>query len=129
MVGLTELALAYQEIRSGDSLESKKREVSGLLSFHDFLLIPRKIFQYLSRVPESTVLGPRNEIVTAAACEFITQTITSSEINLGAESSVSNWKKIVEYGLKHRDVAVQDAATATMGAISKLVDSSTLVLR
>lgn len=129
LVGLTELALAYQELHSGDLLESKKRNVSGLMLIRDFVLIPGKIFRYLSRVPESTLLGPRNEIVTAAACEFITQTITSSEIALGAKSSVSNWRKIVEYGLKHRDIAVQEAATATMGAISRLVDSSTLVLR
>ncbi|KIK69557.1 hypothetical protein GYMLUDRAFT_79682 [Collybiopsis luxurians FD-317 M1] len=115
LLGLTELALACQEIYSadGDILQTTKRD----------------ILRYLARVPESTLLGARNEIITAAACDLITQTITLSEINLGVESSVSNWRKIVDYGLKHRDMAVQEAATITMGSISKLVDCSTIVQR
>ncbi|KAJ3775517.1 TBCD protein [Lentinula raphanica] len=113
LLGLTELALAYTEVLNGDMLESQKRE----------------IWQYLSRIPESTLLGSRNEIVTAAACDLMTRTITCQEINLGKDSSVSNWNKIVEYGLKHRDTAVQESATATMGVISRLVDCSKMVSR
>ncbi|KAJ4000417.1 TBCD protein [Lentinula boryana] len=113
LLGLTELALAYEEILSGDILEIKKRE----------------IWQYLARIPESTLLGPRNEIITAAACDLMTQTITIHEIKLGMDSSVSNWNRIIEYGLKHRDTTVQESATATIGSMSKLVDCSSTVLR
>ncbi|GAW05740.1 TBCD protein [Lentinula edodes] len=77
LAGLTELTMAYEEILSGEILESKKRE----------------------------------------------------EIKLGAKSSVPNWSKIVEYGLKHRDRAVQESATATIGSMSKLTDCSNMVLR
>ncbi|KAF9077650.1 ARM repeat-containing protein [Rhodocollybia butyracea] len=112
LLGLTELASAYKEIYSGEALDSQKR----------------KIFQYLARVPESTLLGPRNEIVTAAACDLITQTITLSEISLGVYSSVPNWRKLIDFGLKHRDLAIQEAATTSMGSISRLVDCSSVVL-
>ncbi|KAJ3937144.1 MAG: TBCD protein [Lentinula lateritia] len=113
LAGLTELTMAYEEILSGEMLESKKRE----------------IWKYLSHIPDSTLLGPRNEIITAAACDLMTQTITSQEIKLGAKSSVPNWSIIVEYGLKHRNRAVQESATATIGSMSKLTDCSNMVVR
>ncbi len=130
LIGLTKISLAYQETETGDCLEIKKREVGfGTCYAPKTLLMFNQLFRYLSHVPETTLLGPRNEMVTAAACDMITQTITLSEINLGAESAVSNWRKIVDHGLKHRDMIVQEAATITMGAISSLVDCSSIVLR
>ncbi|KAJ4482161.1 tubulin folding cofactor D C terminal-domain-containing protein [Lentinula aciculospora] len=107
LLGLIELALAYEEILNGEILEAKKRE----------------IWQYLSHIPESTLLGPRNEIVTAAACDLMTRTITLPEIKLGPNSAVSNWNKIVEYGLKHRDLTVQESAAATIEYCRSLVAS------
>ncbi|KAF5389176.1 hypothetical protein D9757_003527 [Collybiopsis confluens] len=104
LLGLTELALGYREIYSGNDLETKKRD----------------LLQYLARIPESTLLGARNEIITAAACDLISQTITLSEINSGVDSPVSNWRKIIDYGLKHQDRPVQEAATNTMGSVSEL---------
>jgi len=75
------------------------------------------------------LLGPRNDMVTAAACEFLTHTVILEEIELGDKSAVPNWRKIVEFGLKHRSEPVREAAASTIAVITRLVDCHDLVLR
>lgn len=75
------------------------------------------------------LVGPRNELVTAAACVFLATTITVTEIRLEKESSVPYWRKVVDYSLKHRATKVQETAATAMAAISKLVDCSGDVTR
>jgi len=80
-------------------------------------------------VPHSVLSGPRNELVSAGACTLIAHTITLAEINLGQESSVPTWRRLLDHGLKHRNASVQEAATASIASVSKLVDCSAIVDR
>ena len=68
--------------------------------------------------------GTRNEILLAAACDLIGISISSAEISLLDESSVPHWKSIIEIGLRHRNVPVQESATKAFGAVSRLADCS-----
>ncbi|KAF5369524.1 hypothetical protein D9758_002666 [Tetrapyrgos nigripes] len=86
LLGLTEIAIGFQEKEAPDIVENRKQD----------------IFRYLTLIPESVLLGPRNEIITAAACEFLANTITLEDIMLGDRCAVPNWRKIMEFGLKHR---------------------------
>ncbi|KAJ7044089.1 TBCD protein [Mycena alexandri] len=79
-------------------------------------------FGCLSLIPERVLLGARNELVTAAACSLLARTITRAEIDLQTKSAVPNWRKLLDFGLKHRSTPVQEAAAEAMGAVSKLVD-------
>jgi hypothetical protein len=72
------------------------------------------------RVLQST----RNEILLAAACDLIGVSISHAEITLLDKSSVPHWKSIIEIGLMHRNVLVQESATKAFGAVSRLVDCS-----
>jgi hypothetical protein len=45
------------------------------------------------------------------------------------KTTVPNWRKIIDYGLKHRMPLAQEAAAKAMGSVSKLVDSSSVVKR
>ena len=72
------------------------------------------------RVLQST----RNEILLAAACDLIGVSISHTEITLLDGSSVPYWKSIIEIGLRHRNVPVQESATRAFGAVSRLVDCS-----
>lgn len=72
------------------------------------------------RVLQST----RNEILLAAACDLIGVSISHTEITLLDGSSVPYWKSIIEIGLRHRNVLVQESATRAFGAVSRLVDCS-----
>jgi len=68
--------------------------------------------------------GARNEILLAAACDLIGVSISHAEITLLDKSSVPHWKSIIEIGLRHRNVPVQESATKAFGAVSQLVDCS-----
>jgi len=50
--------------------------------------------------------------------------MTVTEIELGEDSSVKLWRKIVDVGLKHRSISVQEAAADAMRIVSDLTDSS-----
>lgn len=80
-------------------------------------------------IPENLLLGPRNELVTGAACSLLAHTITRAEIDLQTNSAVPNWRKLLDYGLKHRTAPVQEAAASALGAVSRLVDCSVVVNR
>ncbi|KDQ25817.1 hypothetical protein PLEOSDRAFT_31767 [Pleurotus ostreatus PC15] len=108
LLALSELALAYRMSYQGDELEIKMRS----------------IFQYLVHIPKTTVMGPRHELVTLAACSLISNTITLSEIELGTKSSVPHWRGIVDYGIKHRSSQVQEVAATALGATSRLADGA-----
>ncbi|KAJ6559228.1 TBCD protein [Mycena vulgaris] len=114
LLGLTEIAVAYRE--SDVTLDERERRL-------------RQAFGCLALIPETVLLGPRSELVTTAACGLLARTITLAEINLQAESAVPNWRKILDFGLKHRNTPVQEAAAAAMGAVSHLVDCAVVVNR
>ena len=71
----------------------------------------------------------RNDLVVAASCQVIANSMTATEIGLGEGSSVRLWRKILDVGLKHRSTFVQEAAADAMHIISDLTDSSTYVTR
>lgn len=83
-----------------------------------------QVFRYLSHVPMKVLQNPRNEILLAAACDLIGVSISSAEITLLDKSSVPHWKSIIEMGLRHRNVIIQDSATKAFGSVSRLVDCS-----
>ncbi|KAK1233809.1 hypothetical protein PQX77_003015 [Marasmius sp. AFHP31] len=112
LLALAEIAKAYEEA-GGQDLQNEKRN----------------IFERLGRIPEKMLLGARHDVLLSAACGLIQATITLDEIELGDKSSVPHWRRLLDHGLKHRDVSVQEAATSAMGAVSDLVDCSALILR
>jgi hypothetical protein len=71
----------------------------------------------------------RNEIVIAAACRLVANSITVRELSVAVESTTPKWKKIVEVGLKHRYESVQEAAAEAMNRISSLKDCSADISR
>lgn len=81
-------------------------------------------FRYLSQVPMKALQNTRNEILLAAACDLIGVSISFTEITLLDKSSVPHWKSIIEIGLRHRNVIIQEAATKAFGSVSRLVDCS-----
>ncbi|KAF8158379.1 TBCD protein [Crassisporium funariophilum] len=109
LLALSEIAIAYREtIEDPSVLEGQLRDV----------------FKHLKRVPESSLTTTRNELVASASCRLIANSITATEINLGADTSVPIWRKIIDVGVKHRASSVQEAAADAMAAISNLADSS-----
>ncbi|KAF9013516.1 TBCD protein [Cyathus striatus] len=107
LLALSEIAIAYREnIQDPSQLERHLCEM----------------FCYLNRIPGEVLFKPRNELVTSAACRLIESTITLTDIKLEAKSSVPNWRKVVDYGLKHRSSPVQESAARALGAISRLTD-------
>ncbi|KAF8073788.1 armadillo-type protein [Lyophyllum atratum] len=103
LLALSEIALAYRGFGDAASREGHMRQ----------------IFQSLSHIPFDVVVGSRNAIVTAAACRLISITVTLPEIQQES-TSVPQWRKIVDHGLKHRTLFVQEAAADAMASISKL---------
>ena len=83
-----------------------------------------QVFRYLSGVPMRVLQSVRNEILSAAACDLIGASISHAEITLLDKSSVPHWKSVIEIGLRHRNVLVQESATKAFGAVSRLVDCS-----
>lgn len=88
----------------------------------------KRNFDAVNKIPLDIITGPRNAIITAAACRLISVGVTLGDVQSGMVSSPS-WKKIVEYGLKHRVASVQEAAASALGSVSKLVDSSASIQR
>ncbi|KAF5311690.1 hypothetical protein D9611_009412 [Ephemerocybe angulata] len=109
LLALSELGLAYQEGVADPVARSQRL---------------RNVFRNLSRVSYDIVKAPRNHLVTAAACRLIAATLTIEEIEAGNASSVPDWRKIVDVGIKHRVDEVQDEAAAAMGTWSRLADCS-----
>ncbi|KAJ6508836.1 TBCD protein [Mycena sanguinolenta] len=114
LLALAEIAVAYRE--SSLPLEEQEQRL-------------REVFACLAVIPERILLGPRNELVTAAGCTLLARTITRAEIELKKESAVPNWRKILDFGLKHRTAPVQEAAAEAMGAVSRLIDCAVSVNR
>ncbi|KAF9779616.1 TBCD protein [Thelephora terrestris] len=84
----------------------------------------QQAFRYLSELPTKVLQGTRNEMPLAAACDLIGASISSVEITLLDNSSVPNWRSIIEAGLRNRSVSVQESATKAFGSVSQLVDCS-----
>ncbi|KAJ7935612.1 tubulin folding cofactor D C terminal-domain-containing protein [Mycena leptocephala] len=107
LLALAEISAAYRELAvPPEEREKRLREAFGCLAL----------------IPERVLLGPRNELVTAAACSLLARTITRAEIDLKTQSAVPSWRKLLDFGLKHRNAPVQEAAADAMGAVSRLVD-------
>lgn len=81
-------------------------------------------FSHLSRVSQDVLFGPRNGIVTTAACQLIGNAITLTEIELEERCSVPYWRKIIDHGLRFRLETVQEAAATAYATISKREDLS-----
>lgn len=80
-------------------------------------------------VPLDVIVSPRNDLVLTASCHLIAASISIVEIKLGQKSSVPHWRKVIDFGLKHRTSVVQEAAATTLKAVSRLVDCSDIVER
>lgn len=83
-----------------------------------------QVFRYLSYVPMKVLQNTRNEILVAAACDFIAVSISSTEITPLRQSSVPHWKSIVEMGLRHRNGVIRESAAGAFGSVSRLADCS-----
>jgi len=75
------------------------------------------------------LLVPRNPMLTEAACHLIAASITKAEIERREGSTAPHWRKIVDFGLKHRASSVQEAAAAAMASVSNFVDCSSEIHR
>ncbi|KNZ80978.1 Tubulin-specific chaperone D [Termitomyces sp. J132] len=100
LLALSEIAIAYREIGDHNSWEVQLR----------------KIFRCLAHIPFDVLIGPRNAIVTAAACRLISITVTLPELHPDT-TSVPQWRKIVDHGLKHRTLYVQEAGADAMASL------------
>lgn len=89
----------------------------------------REIFILINRIPESLVLAPRNEQILSAVCSLVAASITREEVELKNSSSVPNWEKFVDHGLRHRSEDVREAGAAALAAVSSLTDCSSAVER
>ncbi|KAF8635864.1 hypothetical protein AX15_000054 [Amanita polypyramis BW_CC] len=114
LLALTEIAKAYDS-RSADSGRSDSQK--------------DQIFDSLSRLADDVVFSNRYDIVTAAACRMIASTLTSKQLSPINDSRIPRWKKIVEFGLKHRNPSVQEAAAEAMRRVSLLQDCTQDVKR
>jgi hypothetical protein len=83
-----------------------------------------QIFSNIAKVSFDHLKAPRNHLLTTAACRLIAATLTIEEIEAGSNSSVPNWRKIVDLGIKHRNDDVQGEAAAAIGSWSRLADCS-----
>ncbi|KAI0732028.1 TBCD protein [Fomitopsis betulina] len=110
LAALTELAAAYRD--SDQDLEGERR----------------KVFTYLVQVPTDIIESPRHDLVTTTACNLIANGISALDMNFD-DTSVPHWRKIVNIGLKSKNMSVQEAAAGAMAAVSKLVDCSAVVDR
>ena len=88
-----------------------------------------QVFRYLASIPLTVIQSSRNELVAAAACYVIANSITLAELKSGQPSQVPLWRTVVENGLKHRSTIVQEAAATAVAAVSSLVNCSSLVKR
>ncbi|KIN99611.1 hypothetical protein M404DRAFT_16471 [Pisolithus tinctorius Marx 270] len=89
----------------------------------------QEIFTLINCIPESLVLAPRNEQILGAVCSLVAVTITREEVELENRSSVSNWQKFVDRGLRHQSSDVREAGAAAMATVSSLTDCSSAVQR
>ncbi|KAF9454706.1 ARM repeat-containing protein [Macrolepiota fuliginosa MF-IS2] len=109
LLALSELAIAYRQQVDDPGLNEQ---------------LLRKTFSHLSLVKDDLLFGPRSSIVTTAACQLIGNAITLSEIELKERSSVPQWRKIIDHGLRFRLETVQEAAATAYATISKREDLS-----
>ena len=97
------------------------------------LCLPRstywQIFSYISNIPSTMALSPRHGLVCTAACNLIAASITLDALESQSREALPPWRKIIEFGLKSKDVPVQEAAAGAMSTISQLVDCSAVVQR
>ncbi|EIN12617.1 TBCD protein [Punctularia strigosozonata HHB-11173 SS5] len=89
----------------------------------------RETFACLALAPADRIMSSRHEDLTAAACTLIGSSISIDEIQLGQATRVPHWRKILDFGLKHRSVAVQEESARAMASVSHLVDCSAIVTR
>lgn len=124
MLALSETSAAYRDLDDPEIRDRLLREVSLSPLYKFELSLYPKTFSYLSFVDKDVIFGSRNGTVVAAACQLIGNAITLAEIELKERSSVLDWKKIIDHGLRYRLETVQAAAAAAYAAISEREDLS-----
>ncbi|EKM79449.1 hypothetical protein AGABI1DRAFT_120846 [Agaricus bisporus var. burnettii JB137-S8] len=124
LLALSETSAAYRDLDDPEIRDRLLREVSLSPLYKFELSLYPKTFSYLSFVDKDVIFGSRNGTVVAAACQLIGNAITLAEIELKERSSVLDWKKIIDHGLRYRLETVQAAAAAAYAAISEREDLS-----
>ncbi|KAI6039323.1 armadillo-type protein [Pisolithus marmoratus] len=89
----------------------------------------REIFTLINCIPESLVLAPRNEQILGAVCSLVAASITREEVELENDSSVPNWKKFVDQGLRHRGNDVREAGAAALATASLTITPTLMACR
>ncbi|KAI0720503.1 TBCD protein [Cerioporus squamosus] len=112
LLALTELAAAFRDSAHHEELEVARR----------------KVFAALNNVPLTMIQSSRQDLVAAAACRLIASGITFAETQ-HSQSTVPQWRQVVDSGLKNRNYTVQEAAAEALAAVSRLVDCSAVVQR
>lgn len=129
LLALSEISVAYRDLDDPEVRDRLLGEVSLSLFYKSGLSIYQQTFSYLSFVDKDVIFGSRNGAVAAAACQLIGNAVTLAEIELKERSSVPDWKKIIDHGLRYRLEIVQDAAAAAYATISGREDVSDDVRR
>lgn len=89
-----------------------------------------KIFGLIGHVPKEIILAPRNDQLLSATCSLIAVSITLQEAQQPKDRPPDlDWRHLVDQGLRHRGIEVQEAAAAAMAKLSSLMDCSVLVQR
>lgn len=102
----------------------------GLLPQHiNVLTFPPQIFSYVSQLPANIVQSSRHELVTAAACQVIANSVSTPDLKAQQGATTPEWRKIIDFALKSRGIMVQESAADAMAALSKLIDCSPVVQR
>lgn len=104
LLALAQLSIAYDNVAPSQDVREKDMRRVSVFSVSEFISITNhrtyriQIFECLSVIPHTVLVGTRNEIITAAACELIALTVTLTEIELHEASSVPNWRKVLDHG-------------------------------
>ncbi|KIP05393.1 hypothetical protein PHLGIDRAFT_119907 [Phlebiopsis gigantea 11061_1 CR5-6] len=85
----------------------------------------RQIFGHLAALSPAAVQSVRHEIVTAAACHLIANSIAREDV----DAPGAQWRAIIDFSLKSASAPVQDAVADALAALSTLADCSAYVDR
>jgi len=78
---------------------------------------------------DKVLFGHSYDIVATAALRLIAHTLMPTHIIPASHLQAPRWKKFIEFGLKHRNSEVQEAAAEAMGSVSRLQDCTEDVKR
>lgn len=125
---LSELAAAYQSDNSSRARAELRRASQSIrhvrLVFADVFRL--QTFVLLSNVPSNIIQSHRHELVTAASCQLVANSISLEDIHDTAETQ---WKTILDFSMKSASPTVQDAVANAFAAVSRLANCSAYVQR